>query len=189
MTDELTYRGQKYTRHDSSRDNKPIRLDQVFGLNSSIPAFTYVDRSNLDSTFKYFLDSQKHIVIHGASKQGKTVLRKQNLDEEECIKIQCTSTTTVKDIYVEILRQLDTKIERSLSTERAYGQNASMKLKGGMGPAFSLEGGAGGVRQRKTTSEYEVIGNESGNLYFLTEELLKADKRVVIEDFHYLAEN
>ncbi|MBW4573959.1 MAG: hypothetical protein KME08_01595 [Aphanothece sp. CMT-3BRIN-NPC111] len=55
------------------------RLNEVFGIATSVPKYTYVDRASLDQKFIYLLGCDQHIVIHGASKQGKTILRKKNL--------------------------------------------------------------------------------------------------------------
>ena len=56
-----------------------ISLRDVFGITNDIPKYTYVDRQKLDEKFAYYLESQKHIVVHGASKQGKSCLRKKQI--------------------------------------------------------------------------------------------------------------
>jgi hypothetical protein len=52
-------------------------LNEVFGVGVAVPKYTYVNRSGLDEKFKYLLSAERHIVIHGSSKQGKTILRKK----------------------------------------------------------------------------------------------------------------
>lgn len=54
------------------------KLSNVFGVINTVPEYTYVDRSKLDNRFNYLWRNQKHIVVYGASKQGKSCLRKKN---------------------------------------------------------------------------------------------------------------
>lgn len=188
---DMTYRGVKYSNRSRSKGGN-IRLDQVFGVSSVLPEYTYVDRCKLDSTFRYIVGSNKHVVIYGASKQGKTVLRKKNLPEENCIKIQCTSSTEVSDIYTEIIRQLDVKLAKSGSAENTdnYGRNAklSAEIKTPIARA-SGELGESHRRNSRHTTQYEITGNSSDNIYFITDIIKQSAKRVVIEDFHYLSED
>src|SRR5690348_9940974 len=82
------------------------KLNQVFGISTSIPRYTYVDRLGLDERFSYLLGTDRHIVIYGPSKQGKTILRKKILAEDKCVVVPCRPDWTVEHIYQEILRQL-----------------------------------------------------------------------------------
>ena len=50
-------------------------LNEVFGIATEINAASYVNRGALDETLGYYLKTQRHIAIHGDSKQGKTWLR------------------------------------------------------------------------------------------------------------------
>ncbi len=84
-----------------------LKLNQVFGISPDVPKHTYVDRNNLDQKFRYLLDSGSHLVIHGASKQGKTVLRRKNLPDGKC--------SIHKDIIKERLKHLDIEINSPLS--------------------------------------------------------------------------
>jgi hypothetical protein len=84
-----------------------VRLDDVFGIKSDVPEYTYVDRSNLDEKFKYYWASQKHIIIHGASKQGKSCIRKKNLKECDYVLIQCLPTMTSSEVVKAAFRELN----------------------------------------------------------------------------------
>ncbi|MGD1804625.1 hypothetical protein ACP6PL_04175 [Dapis sp. BLCC M126] len=88
-------------------------MDQVFGISPNVAKHTYVDRNNLDQQFRYLLDSGSHLIIHGASKQGKTVLRRKNLPDKEC----STNRTNISQIYSEILRQANVKIPTEVTNK------------------------------------------------------------------------
>jgi len=68
-------------------------LDDVFGISRDIPK-NYVVRESVDGALVNALARDKHIVIYGSSKQGKTCLRKYNLRKEEHLVVtasQCDS--------------------------------------------------------------------------------------------------
>ena len=150
-------------------------LNEVFGITSSIPKYTYVDRAQLDNKFKYFLNNEKHIVIHGASKQGKTVLRKKHLFQDSTVVIQCSSNSNIENIYSEILRKLNCQLVQN------YSESKTIEAQG----KFSLLGG--GYKNNQTTN-YSPVGNNLNNLSLISEEIKNKKTRVIIEDFHYLPE-
>ncbi len=87
-------------------------LREVFGISTSLPRYTYVDRASLDKKFKYLIKCDRHLVIHGESKQGKTILRKKHLPLDDCVVIQCRAGSTREQIYSEILREIGTEITK-----------------------------------------------------------------------------
>lgn len=91
------------------------QLGEVFGISTSVPHYTYVDRAGLDKRFTYLVKQDRHLVIHGASKQGKTILRKKNLPENECLIVRCGANSGRERIYLEILRQLGSQIPTEVS--------------------------------------------------------------------------
>lgn len=50
----------------------------VFGITRGLP-LNYVTRNDVDGKFIDSLTREKHLIVHGGSKQGKTSLRKYNL--------------------------------------------------------------------------------------------------------------
>lgn len=54
------------------------RLSDVYGISRDLP-LNYVPRDGVDGVFVESLTRDKHIVVYGSSKQGKTSLRKYNL--------------------------------------------------------------------------------------------------------------
>jgi len=145
------------------------KLNEVFGISNDVPEYTYVDRANLDEKFKYLLNTQRHLIIHGASKQGKTVLRRKNLNEASTISIQCHSTTNVQDMYAEIIRKIRNGSPKD--------ERANKTLKGILGNAENVIIGT------------VTVENAARNVAELAEEIMLIRKRIVIEDFHYLPES
>lgn len=155
-----------------------LKLNQVFGISPNIPEHTYVDRNNLDQKFNYLVDSGSHLVIHGASKQGKTVLRRKNLPDKKCIKVQCTNRTDIGHIYSEIIRQAKVKIPTEVTNQ--FSGSAEGK---GTVPGFELKGGLNVGKQEK----HGFQGFSLDNINYIAEVIQKTNKKVVIEDFHYLS--
>lgn len=167
-----------------------IQLGKVFGVAASIPDYTYVDRANLDKKFKYLLSRDQHIVIHGASKQGKTILRKKNLPEWQCLNVQCRSNSTLEEIYHEILRLLGTHIPTEITKTLTLGAEGKAKASAGVKLPFIASGtgeieGSGNLEQ-SSESVYEPIGVNPDSIGYIGEQIKESNKKVVIEDFHYL---
>src|SRR6266545_456935 len=59
-------------------------MADVFGIARDVPA-NYVTRPDVDGKFIESLTRDKHVVVFGSSKQGKTCLRKYNLVEGDYI--------------------------------------------------------------------------------------------------------
>ncbi|MEA5580711.1 hypothetical protein VB620_05065 [Nodularia harveyana UHCC-0300] len=167
------------------------KLSEVFGIATSIPKYTYVDRAKLDTTFEYLLKRDQHIVIHGASKQGKTILRKKNLPEQDCLTVQCRSNSTLEQIYIEILRLLGTNIPTEFTRSHTLGAEGKSKASAGIKFVVSgtgeIEGG--GSFEKSSEAVYEPVGMSPESLGYIAEQIKKSNKRVVVEDFHYLPDD
>jgi hypothetical protein len=168
------------------------KLNEVFGIATSVPTYTYVDRSGLDDKFKYLLTSDRHVVIHGSSKQGKTILRKKNLPEKDSIVLQCRENTTCLTLYTEMLAQVGAEIPTELSKSLKYGGTVGGSGSGKAGIPFVAEGkatveGSASV-EHASEQKSEVIGQSAESLRFVSEALTKSGKRVIVEDFHYVPE-
>jgi hypothetical protein len=166
-------------------------LHEIFGVSASIPMYTYVDRSGLDDRFKYSLQRDSHIVLHGGSKQGKTVLRRANLPEAESIVIQCRATTTCTQVYEQILADIGASLPTSTEvTSSASGQLGSKASATAGLPFFGAKAevsGSGSVG-RSITSTNVAIGGGAGDLRFVSKAIKESGKRPIVEDFHYIPE-
>jgi hypothetical protein len=73
------------------------RLDDVYGVARDVP-INYVARELVDGEFVLNLARDKHIVVFGSSKQGKTCLRKSNLNDTDYIVVTCSNKWTLTPI-------------------------------------------------------------------------------------------
>lgn len=154
-----------------------LSVDEIFGISSVVPQHNYVDRASLDERFRDLVNSGSHLVIHGASKQGKTVLRRKNMPDEKCIKVQCVYTSDLTKIYAEIMRQAGV----SIPTERNQKFSGSASVEGEI-PIIKGHGKLEG----STSTSYTFQGATLENINYIAEVIKKSGKKVVIEDFHYL---
>lgn len=168
------------------------QLGEVFGIAASVPIHTYVDRAGLDKRFTYLVKLDRHLVIHGASKQGKTILRKRHLPEDKCLIVQCGANSGRARIYLEILRQLDSQIPTEVSKNLTLGAEAQSKASGKLNLPFIASGGAevGGkiIVETESSTLSTPVGIDPESLGYIAQEIKRSNKKVVIEDFHYLSE-
>jgi hypothetical protein len=165
-------------------------LHEVFGISTSIPQYTYVDRLGLDERFSYLLRTDRHIVIYGPSKQGKTILRKKVLPEDRCVVVPCRPDWTVENIYSEVLRQLGATLDVTEKSTMLTGGSLNGEAKGKAGIHFVASGEVKGsvTGKLERTSEKVVKPASDATFVLLMEVAKKSGRRIIIEDFHYLAE-
>ena len=66
------------------------KRDEVFGVQRDLP-LNYITRSAVDDVLIGYLTRDKHVVIFGSSKQGKTSLRKHSLNDDDYVVVQCSN--------------------------------------------------------------------------------------------------
>lgn len=167
---------------------KKIELHEVFGIQKDLPKYTYVNRQNLDEKLQYLLNTQRHIVIHGASKQGKSSLRKKIVNSAEEICIQCLPDKDAKEIIRDILRRLNYKIpvKEIEQIENLILGEISGKVSN---PLIGELGGKGSLSNKDTNStEQKFLEGYDTDINTIREQTKKLTKRIVLEDFHYLSE-
>ncbi len=168
-----------------------IRLVEVFGITTSIPTYTYVDRAGLDGQFEHLLHADRHVVIYGASKQGKTSLRRKQLPEQMCIVVPCKPEHKLEDLYREIRRQLGAKHQTESKATSSASSTLRADIKGGAQIPFVVKGEVGGSVEGEFSGESErtfVHVTDEGSLVALASQIQRSSKRVIFEDFHYLSE-
>jgi len=167
---------------------------EVFGVSNEMIA-TYIERPDVDDLFVKGLEKNKHIVIYGASKQGKTALTAKHLEEKDYIKVNCSPASTIQDLYNSIVRQLNIEIIESrevtqeVGGELKAGIKAKVKIPFFVSGEASVEGKASAKEGNKLS--YKVVDY---NLFLAQDlsELLRAiefDKKIIVENFHYLTED
>ncbi|MCT4776680.1 MULTISPECIES: hypothetical protein [Exiguobacterium] len=170
-----------------------LTVSQVFGVSKDM-VLSYIERDQVDAKFKEALEGDKHIIVYGSSKQGKSALRRKHLSEEKEILIQCGPQHNTADIYASILRQFEILLETSSSekTIKAGEANAGIKVK--VKVPFLGEGdGSLGIKGSDAVEKvinYKSIdinlelAQDIGEVIHIT----KRDKVIVLENFHYLSD-
>ena len=82
-----------------------MKVREVFGVNNEILSASYVDRGSLDEQLSALIEAgQSHISLRGASKCGKSWLRRKVLSNP--IVVQCRLHKSGTDLYSDALSQL-----------------------------------------------------------------------------------
>jgi Cdc6-like AAA superfamily ATPase len=167
--------------------------NQVYGVSNEL-IDTYIERKNVDEAFIKGLQKNKHIIVYGASKQGKTSLTNKHLKETDYIKVNCSPSASTLDIYNSIARQLDVEILESTEITTTIGGEAKVGLKAKVRIPFfggaDAETEASVTKENETGKSYRVIDFNLALAQDLSELLrnVKFDKRIILENFHYLNE-
>lgn len=173
---------------------KIYKLANVFGTSREVPK-TYVERQGVDDRFLNDITRDKHLVIHGSSKQGKTCLRKHHLNEQDYIVVQCTRETTKSKLYEMLLKQADIQCEVGRTNTVNGGCKLQVKVGGEGKIPFVAKATteAGGEYEHQTTQtaetrEFEIDPEDSNDIARVLKNA-SFSKYIVIEDFHYLDED
>ena len=171
-----------------------IKLNDVFGV-SYTPILSYTIRENIDDKLNKLLSENKHIVVYGASKQGKTALVSRYLPYDQNIVVRLSPTTNVEDIYASILRQCDIELETGEVTEISTEKSASLGIKANATLWFFGEGevnAEGNLKAgNKSQKTKKVIPFNLAIAQDVAELLKKVNfyKKIILENFHYLTED
>lgn len=169
------------------------KTSDVFGV-SNEEIKSYIERTEVDDEFIKGLTQNKHIIIFGSSKQGKTSVTNKHLQEKDLIRINCVPESKPIDIYKSLLRQLKIEFheEKSIQTSIGLGGKGGMKAK--VKIPFLIDAEASGETSgSKTTTRSTKTKTIEYNLELpqdISEILKNVDfkKRIVLENFHYLEE-
>ena len=82
----------------------------VFGITRGVP-LNYVTRESVDDLLIDSLTRDKHLVIYGSSKQGKTCLRKHCLQEDDYITVTCNNRWNIGELQAAILKSSGYELE------------------------------------------------------------------------------
>jgi len=162
-------------RHNSS---------DVFGIGRDLP-LNYISRTTVDELLVNSLTRDKHLVIYGSSKQGKTSLRKHCLLEHDYIVIHCSNKWSLADLHAAILKAAGFEITQS-TTRTATGKNkivAAFKASI-LGVGASLSGEKEQTLMDAVTKKPLELDPDDVNDIIAA--LKSFTQYIVLEDFHYL---
>ena len=160
--------------------------DEVFGINRDLP-LNYVVRKSADNLLIENLTRDKHLVIYGSSKQGKTCLRKHCLKDTDYITIHCSNKWTISDLNAAILKKTGYEVTQS-TTKTASGKFKILAKVKAVIFGFGVEGGAEAQKSKslsETTIPLELDPEDVNDIIGALEQL-KFNQYIVLEDFHYL---
>jgi len=160
--------------------------DEVFGINRDLP-LNYVDRRNVDEKLIDNLTREKHIVIYGSSKQGKTSLRKHCLQESDYIVVQCSNRWGIEDILSNILKRAGFKVTQS-EKKTISGKNKILASLSAsiFGVGSKIEGEKEDTRSAETTQTELELDPSDVNDVIAALRTIDFNRYIVLEDFHYL---
>ena len=93
----------------------------VYGIGRDLP-LNYVSRQAVDQALVDNLTRDKHLVIYGSSKQGKTSLRKHCLQDDDYIVIHCSNKWQLADLHGAVLKRAGFELTQS-TTRTITGKN------------------------------------------------------------------
>lgn len=168
------------------------RLEQVFGIATRVNRASYVDRGGLDNKLAYYLRTERHIAIHGDSKQGKSWLRGNLLEDDATLIVQCQPTSTPESVLREALGQLGVLVELKRTGSTQLEGQLDVDASGEAGLALigkvKAQGHASGGASKGENVEFSPVGKTLADLSWVAQLLKVSEKRLVIEDFHYVTE-
>jgi hypothetical protein len=164
----------------------------VFGIRNEVPTYTYVDRAGLDKKLEYLLGADRHIVIHGASKQGKSSLRRKVIEPGRAVVIQCLPEMTGSNVITAALRELDSSVPSGSSKSETGSRGISVSAKAEAKlPLFGSGNLAGEGTMEKASEEgrqFVAVPGYDTDLSFLSKRVKELNRKIVLEDFHYFNE-
>ena len=170
-----------------------MHLSEVFGIATEVNTASYVDRGGLDERLGYYLKTQRHIAIHGDSKQGKSWLRNRLLDAADTIVVQCQVETTPESLFREALGALGVRAElRRSSTSQLEGRldfSGGGELGNFLFGKMKVDVEAGATTGQQDEVESQPIGTTPGDLSWVARAISASGRKLVIEDFHYVTED
>ena len=167
------------------------KAEEVFGIGRDSP-LNYIQRGTVDVPFFESLSRDKHIVIYGSSKQGKTSLRKTWLTDQDHVTISCLSSMALTQLHAAILKKVGYRIEQTQAKSVDGSWKFSAEFKGKGKVPFIAEAEGGGGAEHNSSKKDEVITKRleidlaDVNDVITALDEAGAPEHIVLEDFHYL---
>ena len=161
-------------------------VDAVYGIVRDVP-LNYVTRGGVDQRLVDNLTRDKHIVVYGSSKQGKTCLRKHCLQEDDYIVVQCANRWSLQDIHENVLKRAGFHLTQS-EKKTVSGKNKVNATAGGKLFGFGVTAGAeheGGTQTETTRASLDLDLSDVNDVISALRGI-DFKRYIVLEDFHYL---
>lgn len=171
---------------------RPTRLTDVFGIRVHVDTASYVDRGQLDERLRSLLTADRHIVIHGDSKQGKSWLRSRLLEPDETMLVQCQPGQTPEQLLTEALGTLNIRAEINRKTVGGYEGGLEIEANADLGIKILAKLGIVAKTTGKLSKQNEIdtapVGRTPADLNWVAKVIAASERRLVLEDFHYISE-
>lgn len=160
------------------------RAADVYGIGRDLP-LNYVSRKTVDEYLVTNLTRDKHVIIYGSSKQGKTSLRKHCLKDDDYIVVHCSNKWGIADLHSAILKRVGYEVTQS-TTKTTSGRNKIVA--GFKAGALGVGVETGGDKETTNTvgSTTKPLELDPEDVNDIIEALGTFDRFIVLEDFHYL---
>jgi len=157
------------------------QLDSLFETTRKGPQIA-IERTDLDARFITALAGDKHILVHGPARLGKTTLLKKHLDASSYCLVECQSGLKKADIYRIYLADGGLSLDVEKRTSKKLGATASVKWLIG-----SASADAGRETEALTRSLTIDLGNASDVIRLCVEQ--SYERFLVLNNFQQLAED
>jgi hypothetical protein len=161
-------------------------IHDVFGVSPDVLPDSYVDRGHLDHNLKRLLGGRHHIALRGESKCGKSWLRRRVIPD--ALVVQCRLGMTMINIYKDALSELGIRlvVESSAGDKLTGCVEATAEAGVGLLAKIGIKSTVEAATEQGRT--YKPVGRDLNDLRFIANLLKASNRRLVIEDFHYLSE-
>ncbi|WP_110634146.1 hypothetical protein [Salinicola salarius] len=162
------------------------KTDDVFGISRDLP-LNYKERDTADGLLVDSLSRDRHLVIYGSSKQGKTSLRKHCLNPDDYITVHCSNKWQLGDIHSAILKKCGFEVTLSNTKSSSGKHKIFASITAGIFGS-NATGGAEAERAEGRERETQPLELESEDVNDIISALegIGFSKFIVLEDFHYL---
>lgn len=168
-----------------------VHLRDAFGVGREVP-LNYVTRPEVDEKFLESLTRDKHVVIYGSSKQGKTTLRRHGLREDDYIVVSCLNTMSLSELNGAILKASGYRIEQTQTKTVGGAWKYGAEFAGEGRVPFVAKVSGKGTLARETNNTTDIVTHpleiDLNDVNDIITALSEIDfkKFIILEDFHYL---
>lgn len=160
------------------------KVADVYGIGRDLP-LNYVSRKAVDEYFVSNLTRDKHVIIYGSSKQGKTSLRKHCLHDDDYIVVHCSNKWGIAELHAAILKRAGYEITQS-STKTTAGRNKILAAFKASILGIGVETGGEKEESKSTAVTTVPLELDPEDVNDIISALADFKKYIVLEDFHYL---